>query len=90
MKSSKLAEHLEPYFLNAVLHLRRIQNYPVTDAMDPVDMPVVQASGGISVTPLNCLNQRFVWDTILSIHHSNSTYESMNGNGYKEIDLLSR
>jgi hypothetical protein len=43
--------------------------------MNPVDMPVVQPDRGISVAPLNCLNQGFVWDRILSIHHSYNTYE---------------
>jgi hypothetical protein len=39
---------------------------------------------------VNCLNQGFVWDRILSIHHSYNTYESMIKNEYKKIDLFFR
>ena len=81
---------MDPHFLDAILHLRRIQDDPVTDAMNPVDMPVVQPGRGISVAPLNRLNQGFVWDRILSIHHSYNTYELLKENEYKKIDLFSR
>jgi hypothetical protein len=89
-KPIELAEHFQPYFLDAILHLRMIQNDPITDAMNPIDMPVVQPGRGISVARLNCLNQSFIWHRILSIHHSHNTYESMNGNEYKELDLFFR
>jgi hypothetical protein len=87
-KPTKLAKHLQPYFLDAIGHLRRIQDNPVADAMNPVDMAAIQRGRGVSVAPFNCLNQGFVWPRVLSIHHSDNTYELLNENEYKKIDLF--
>jgi hypothetical protein len=57
--------------------------------MDPVDVAVIQRGSGVSVAALNCLDQGFVWDRVLSIHHPDNTYESLNENEYKKIDLSS-
>jgi hypothetical protein len=60
MEPTDLTEHFQPYFLDAILHLRRIEHDPVADSMDPVGVAVVQPGRGISVAALDCLDQAFV------------------------------
>ena len=85
---AKLAEHLQPHFLDAILRLRGIQNDPVTDSMNPVGVAVVQRRRRISVTGPGRLDQGFIWNRIFSIRHSHNTYELANKNEHKKLGAL--
>ena len=56
----EILKHLQPNLLNTILHLRRIQHDPIANAMNPLDVPVIQPRGGFPVAPLRRLDQGLI------------------------------
>jgi hypothetical protein len=84
----EVAEHLQPDILDAVRHLRRMQHNPIADAVDAVDVPVVQARGGVPIALLNRLDQGFIRNRFVPVHDFWNRDDGPGESAYREIAKL--